>query len=142
MAFVQKEKYTGEWNGETISFNREWSQHRFTDAECEALLTGNEIIIEAVSKKTGKKFSVAGKLGQSTYEGKSFVGFQPNFEKKIIPISFLGHVFSNDERKTLEKGKPVYCIDLISKSNNEFSAWVKFDPNEGIQMSFVDEEQE
>ena len=43
--FKQKEKYTGEFNGQTISFNREWSNHRFTDAECEALLKGNEIII-------------------------------------------------------------------------------------------------
>jgi len=134
--FKQKEKYTGEWKGNTISFNREWSNHRFTDAECEALLKGHEIIIEATSNKTGKKFSVAGSLGEGFYEGKSFISFQPNFEKKIIPISFCGHVFSNKERKDLEDGKSLILTDLKSKKGTDFTASVTFDSTDGIDMSF------
>ena len=134
--FKQKEKYTGEWKGNTISFNREWSGHRFTDAECEALLNGNEIIIEAVSKKTGNKFSVAGSLGDGFYEGKSFVAFQPDFNKKIIPISFCGHIFSNKERKDLENGKTLLLTDLKSKKGTDFTANITFNDKDGLDMSF------
>ena len=134
--FKQKEKYTGEWKGNTISFNREWSNHRFTDAECEALLKGNEIIIEAVSNKTGNKFSVAGKLGEGFYEGKSFISFQPDFNKKIVPISFLGHVFSNKERKILEEGKTLLVTDLKSKKGTDFTANLTFNTEDGLEMNF------
>ena len=134
--FKQKEKYTGEYKGQTISFNREWSGHRFTDAECEALLKGNEIIIEAVSKKTGKKFSVAGKLGEGFYEGKAFISFQPDFDKKIVPISFCGHVFSNKERKTLEDGKTLLLTDLKSKKGDDFTANLTFNTTDGLEMNF------
>lgn len=134
--YPEKEKYTGEWNGQTISFNREWSGHRFTDAECEALLAGNEIIIEAKSKKTGNMFSVCGKLGNGEYEGKKFVAFQPDFNRKIVPISFLGHVFSSKERTALENGQEIFCNDLISKQNNKFEARLKFDEKDGLKMEF------
>ena len=140
--FVQKEKYTGEFNGQTVSFNREWSGHKFTDAECEALLAGSEIIIEAVSKKTGNKFSVCGKLDQGMYNGKSFYAFQPDFNKKIIPITLNGHVITNKEREALEKGKEILIQDFISKTNNQYAALVTFDEKEGIKLEFQNSRQD
>lgn len=134
--YPEKEKYTGEWNGNTVSFNREWSGHRFSDAECEALLNGAEIIIEAKSKKTGNLFSVCGKLGEGEYNGKRFISFQPDFEKKIIPISFLSHVFSSKERKALEDGKQIKVDDLVSRSGNKFEAMITFDEESGLNMEF------
>ena len=134
--YPEKEKYTGEWNGKTVSFKREWSGHRFSDSECEALLNNSEIIIEAKSKKTGNLFSVCGKLGENEYEGKKFIAFIPNFNKKIVPISFLGHIFSKEERKDLEKGKSIIAEDLISKAGNKFKANLNFDNKDGLKMTF------
>ena len=41
-----------------------------------ATVAGEEITIEAVSQKTGKKFKCKGKLENQTYNGNSFVGFK------------------------------------------------------------------
>lgn len=133
---VKKEKYSGTWNGQEVAFNREWSGHRFTDQECEALLNGQTIIIEAISKKSGNKFSVSGQLGMNEYEGKTFCAFQPDFNRKIIPISLNGHIFSNKERKNLEDGKSVYVIDFVSKAGKEYSATVTFNEKNGIKLEF------
>lgn len=133
---VKKEKYYGVWQDQEVSFNREWSGHKFTDQECEALLDGQTIIIEAISKKTGNKFSVAGKLGMGTYEGKSFCSFQPDFNRKIVPISLNGHIFSNSERKKLEDGQSIYVIDFVSKAGKEYSATVTFNTKDGIKLEF------
>ena len=136
MEYTPKEKYTGEFNGNTVSFNREWSGHRFTDAECEALLQGNEIIIEAVSKK-GNKYSVAGKLGEGVFNDKPFFGFQANFDKKIIPISYFERIISNEERKLLEEGQYVVMPGLkSSKTGNMFTARVHFDEKDGMSFDF------
>ena len=134
--FVEKEKCKGNWKGHDISFNREWSGHRFTDAECEALLAGKEIIIEAKSSKTGNLFSVCGKLGEGEYKGKSFIAFQPNFDKKIIPVSFLGHTFSAEERKKLENNDMIIISDFVSKAGKTFEAGVTFDTKEGLKLNF------
>ena len=134
--FPEKEKYTGQWNGQTVSFNREWSGHRFSDAECEALLNGAEIIIEAKSKKTGNLFSVCGKLGEGEYNGKHFIAFQPDFNRKIIPVSFLSHVISPKERKALEEGQEILVDDLVSKAGNKFEARLRFNEKDGLQMAF------
>ena len=133
--YKQKEKYSGKFKGEDITFNREWAGHRFTDAECEALLNGKEIIIEAVSKK-GKKFSVAGKLGENSFNDRIFYSFIPDFDKHILPISFCGYEFTNEEREELEKGQSVFCTGLVGKSGKEFDAHVTFNTKKGIELKF------
>lgn len=72
--------YTGEDKnkGESVSFNKEWSGHTFTDEEVELLLKGEEIEIEAISKK-GKPYKVSGTLAKQKYKGNEFWGFKPDF---------------------------------------------------------------
>lgn len=72
----KKEKYTGKWNGENVSFTRSWSTHRFTDEECERLLAGEEIVISGLKRPNGKTYSVKGKLERQNYDGHEFVGFK------------------------------------------------------------------
>ena len=136
MEYQSKEKFVGTWKNNTIEFTREWSGYRFSDEECKLLLEGKTIVIEAVSKKTGSKFSVCGKLGEQEYNGKQFIGFIPDFNKKIVPISFLGHVISDKERKDLTDGKEIFVKGLTSKKGNSFDAWLKFDSKEGMEMRF------
>lgn len=69
--FVKKEKYSGTWNGEEISFSRVWGGYRFTDEECEQLLKGDKI---AVTSAKGRKFT--GALARQNFKGKDFVGFK------------------------------------------------------------------
>ena len=56
-----------------------WGGYRFTDEECEILLKGKEVTIEAVSQKTGNSYVVTGKLAEQNYQGRKFVGFKPDF---------------------------------------------------------------
>lgn len=139
------DKYSGIWNGKEVKFKREFSGHQFTDEECEALLNGAEISFEATSK-TGNKYTCYGSLAEQSFtnkEGKEvkFVGFKPDFETKRIPPKFVGHVFTEEEIEELEKGNTVYATDLISKAGKEFSAYLRFDKKEGMQMAFNNSEE-
>lgn len=73
--YPQREKYEGQFEGQTVRFNREWAGHRFTDEECEALLNGEEISFEA-NKKAGGTFRAVGTLGKAEYNGHEYWGFQ------------------------------------------------------------------
>ena len=71
--------YSGKWKRRNIRFKRVWGGYRFTDEECEILLKGKEVTIEAVSQKTGNSYVVTGKLAEQNYQGRKFVGFKPDF---------------------------------------------------------------
>jgi hypothetical protein len=77
------DRYKGVWKktGETVSFKREWSGIVFTDKQCKDLLNGRIITFEVTSKKTGKPYIAKGSLTEKEYEGKKFVGFEPDFSK-------------------------------------------------------------
>lgn len=79
--FVKKEKSEGTHSsGKSISFNREWGGHAFTEKECKDLLAGKTISFEAISK-AGKDYPAKGKLVEQTYNGTKFWGFKPDFAK-------------------------------------------------------------
>ena len=134
--FPEKEKYSGTYKptNKEIKFNRVWSTHRFTDKECKLLLEGEEIRFKALSK-AGKEYEARGCLQEQEYNGRKFWGFKLNTDKSI-PDIFNGHQFSDKEKKDLEKGKTIYVIDLISKAGKNYSAYLKFDKEKGMQMAF------
>lgn len=145
-----KEKYNGTWNGKNVSFTREWSGHRFTDDECEALCRGEEIeITDCVSAKTGKTFGVHGNLAKQKFNGHSYVGFQSlgflngngnSKSGKNIPASWCQHTFTDDEIAALEAGTEIYVQGLVSKANKVFSAYISYGMtdkgHDGINMRF------
>lgn len=123
----KKEKYTGVWanTGESVSFNREWGKHRFTDQECEDLLAGKEIEILGLVSANGNTYGVVGKLSEQTYNGHKFIGFERlGFaQSKTVPAQWSGHKFTEDERMMLEQGLSVILDDCVSKkSNRKFSS--------------------
>lgn len=128
----QKEKYTGKWNGKDVSFNRVWSDHRFTDDECEALCRGEEISIFGLTSKKGTTYGVTGKLAEQTYNGAKFIGFErtgfanANSTASGIPKEWCKHVFTEDEITLLEAGKSVELDGCISKKGNVFACKVHF----------------
>lgn len=74
------ERCYGKWNGKDISFKKIYSGYTFSETECKILLSGGEIQINNLtSKKSGKQFSVKGKLANQTYNGHKFVGFKAEF---------------------------------------------------------------
>lgn len=128
----QKEKYTGNWNGKDVSFNRVWSEHRFTDDECEALCRGEEISIFGLISKKGTTYGVTGKLAEQTYNGAKFIGFErtgfanANSTSSGIPKKWCEHVFTDDEIALLEAGKSVELDGCISKKGSVFACKVHF----------------
>lgn len=138
--FQEKEKYVGHFNGMEVRFNRVWSDYRFTDEECEALLAGEEIHIRPTSKKTGKEYDCYGKLVEQEYNGNKFFGFQPDFKTKRVPTSFGDYKFSKQELKDLEEGRVIYCNNLTSKKGTKYNAYFKFTQKDGLKMSFTNEE--
>lgn len=128
------ERFTGTWKGQEVSPKREWSGHRFTDQECEDLLAGKEITIEAVSAKTGRTFKCKGKLSNQTYNGKKFVGFERtefvndgSAGNANGPDGWCKHTFTEKERTALLAGKTVKCKSFVGKSGKKFGAEVKWD---------------
>ena len=143
----QKEKYDGVWSGKKVSFNRVYSGHRFTDAECEALCRGEEIEVRDLkSEKTGATYGVKGKLSEQSYNGHSFVGFEridfldtkPGASGSSAPaadrytgtwkrkkISFKrewgGHYFTDAECEALCRGEEIQVDNLVSAKGNTYS---------------------
>jgi DNA topoisomerase-3 len=148
--YVEKEYFEGTWEktGEHVRFNRTWSGHRFTDQECMDLLAGKDIEITAQSKKTGDDFTVIGALGEGEYQGRTFVGFTPDFTKPtsaakrgVAPKSMLGVKLTDEQRAKIEAGEKVLVKGMKSKkSGKNFDAYLfledKPDGTRGIAFSF------
>lgn len=135
---VQKEKAEGTWKGKAVSFAREWSGHRFTDAEVADLLAGKEIeVTDFVSAKSGNTFGAKGKLAEQTFKGKKYVGFKlgdflggSGGQPGEIPGSYLGHKFTAKELDDLKAGKTIEVKGYTSKAGKKFDAptsWGKKD---------------
>lgn len=140
------ERFEGTWEGEQVSCKRVWSGHRFTDDECEKLLNGEEIEIEAHSARTGKPFKCAGKLARLTYNDTSYIGFD---RRRFInegagpgnpvpegeapgPEGWCRYTFSDAERADLLAGKTVRVIKkFVGRSGRAFSAEVRWNSAEG-----------
>lgn len=148
--YVEKEYFEGTWQktGAHVRFNRTWSGHRFTDQECMDLLAGKDIEITAQSKKTGDDFTVIGALGEGEYQGRTFVGFTPDFTKPtsaakrgVAPKSMLGVKLTDEQREKIEAGEKVLVKGMKSKkSGKNFDAYLfledKPDGTRGIAFSF------
>lgn len=137
----QKEKADGVWapRGLPVSFSREWSGHRFTDAEVAALLAGKEITITAISAKNqaagaaDPSFVCRGVLAEQEYKGRTFIGFNMvGFGAKdaqgnaLAPTSWCGHKFSADELRDLNAGQKIFHDKFISKTGKTFAATLSF----------------
>lgn len=148
--YVEKEYFEGTWDktGAHVRFNRTWSGHRFTDQECMDLLAGKDIEITAQSKKTGDDFTVIGALGEGEYQGRTFVGFTPDFTKPtsaakrgVAPKTMLGVKLTDEQRAKIEAGEKVLVKGMKSKkSGKNFDAYLfledKPDGTRGIAFSF------
>lgn len=80
--FPLREGYVrGTFKGETVTIKGSWSDHTFTDDELKRLFAGETIAIN-YTQKSGKEDNANGKLEWQTYQGKRFLGFKPQFEKR------------------------------------------------------------
>ena len=135
----EKEKYEGTWKGKAVKFVREFSGHRFTDAECEALCRGEEISFKATSK-AGKEYTCHGSLADKEFNGHAYVGFDPDFNTARVPDTFCKHDFSDAEKADLEAGKEIYVKGMVSKKGSVFDAYVSFgkkeDGSTGLILNF------
>ena len=138
-----KEKYEGTWKGKPVRFTREWGGHKFTDEECEKLCAGEEIVVDGLVSKDGKKYAITGKLSNQTYNGRKFVGFErtgfANSNKPEIPDEWCKHVFTDVEKQLLLKGETVELEGCISKKGNIFACKVHWGKNERGYMAIVPE---
>ena len=148
--YVEKEYFEGTWakNGQHVKFNRTWSGHCFTDQECMDLLAGQDIEITATSRKTGDDFTVIGALGENEFNGRKFVGFNPDYTKPtsaakrgVAPKSMLGVKLTDEQREKIEAGEKVKVKGMKSKKTGKiFDAYLsledKPDGTRGIAFSF------
>lgn len=80
--FPLREGYVrGTFKGETVTIKGSWSDHTFTDDELKRLFAGETIAIN-YTQKSGKEDNANGKLEWQTYQGKRFLGFKAQFEKR------------------------------------------------------------
>lgn len=137
--FDDKEKVAGEWKGKNISFNRVWGGHRFTDDEVERLLNGEEIEVLGLKGKSGSDYGIVGKLASQTYNGRKFVGFKRTgfASSNNVPNEWCKHVFTDEEKILLERGKTVHIDGAMSKKGNVFSCDVKFAKAEDGRMKII-----
>lgn len=134
------EYFEGNWNGDDIRFKRVWSGYRFTDAECEQLLAGNEITCnDFVSQKTGKKFSARGKLALKEYNDKQYVGFDviEFVHEDRIPDVFLEHKFTKKELEQLYAGEKIHVKGLKSSKGNQFDTDLTWGMRDNGRMGLI-----
>lgn len=140
---VQKEKFSGMWNGKPVGVNRVYGGHRFTDEECERLLAGEEILLTDCVSSSGKPFQAKGKLADLTYNGHKYVGFdgkivsengessggaypqkekfEGTWKRKKVSVNrvYCGHRFTDEECKDLLAGKEIEILGLKSQSTGK-----------------------
>ena len=148
--YVEKEYFEGAWVPENrhVRFNRTWSGHRFTDQECMDLLAGKDIEITATSARTGGEFTVIGSFGEYEFQGRTCIGFIPDFSKPtsaakrgVAPKSMLGVKLTDEQREKIEAGEKVKVKGMKSKKTGKtFDAYLsledKPDGTRGIAFSF------
>lgn len=139
--------------GEKVRFNKEWSGHTFTDQEITKLLNGDTITIEATNQTTGKTQMVEGSLGQGTFKGRPFWGFQRKSaesytrENAPFPKSWSGYVFTKEDQKRLRAGEKIKIQAISSKTKKPFNVEITFEIKEfkgnkswGIEPHFTQRE--
>lgn len=117
-SFTPKEKVTGVYQptAEQISFNKEWSSHKFTDDEISKLLAGETISFQATAKN-GNAYVARGSLQKQEFNGHEFWGFA--LAQNSVPQSWAGHTFTQEEIDTLQNGGSVYVTDCVSKKSGK-----------------------
>lgn len=108
-----------------IAFKKVWSGHEFSDDQVAALLAGETIEFQAMSK-AGKPYTARGRLELGEYKGRKYVGFQLVLPDG--PTSWCGHDFTVAEKARLEAGEQIECTDFVSKAGKTFGARVSWDP--------------
>lgn len=122
--------------GEKVRFNKEWGGHEFTVEEIEKLLAGETIMIQAKSKTNGKSYKVEGSLGQGTYKGKPFWGFQRKQadsytrENAPFPKEWSGYKFSREDERKMRAGEKVMIKAVSKNTGNPFEVGVTFELRE------------
>ncbi len=121
------ERVVGMWNGQKVTFNRTYYNHKFTDDEITMLLNGDEIIFETHDNKK-QSVKIKGKLEEQEYQGTKFIGFKGVFMREgyvkgtwngqevTIKGSYMDHVFTQDELQTLFDGGDV---DITTHKNDK-----------------------
>ena len=118
--------------GDEVSCNRvwgandHWDGHRFTDAEVQALLNDKVVAFDATSK-SGNSYRAIGKLGASDFKGKTFIGFQMDFNLEDpdgfqVPKVIAKKTLTDSERADLAAGKRITVKGLTSKKGSKFDA--------------------
>ena len=132
-----KERFSGEFEGEQVSFAREVKGHRFSDEECATLLSGGKVRFKATGKD-GSTYQSYGDLAKQSFVNDSgetveYVGFRPLVDPEVYvegdfrgeKIKFKrvwgGHKFSEAEIKSLLAGEEI-SFDATSKAGKNYTA--------------------
>ena len=78
---LRKGYVRGVFQGKNVTIKGSWSNHKFTDEELKRLFAGETIAINYI-QQSGKEDNINGKLEWQMYQGKRFLGFKPQFEKR------------------------------------------------------------
>jgi DNA topoisomerase-3 len=142
-------KIDGKWNGKPVSIKNEWGGHEFTDEEVQKLFNNEIIEFEAISKN-GNTYTAKGKIEEQEYNGQTFIGFKPIFDKKDDdriegvwkdhPVSIKkewgGHTFTAEEITKLFADKTIE-FEAVSKTGKPYSVKGKLAKQEFNGNSFI-----
>lgn len=162
--FAPRKQYTGtlKATGEEITFEAQFGQHEFTDAECEILLSGGSVPVSGKSK-AGKAYNMDVSLqllapykdpaGEKTWQAapkqsqaaeKHTQQFIPTNEQVSIPKVFMKHAFTTPELNALFTGEAI-VIETESKAGNKGKSTVAIQmrpnynkPGKSLQLGFYD----
>lgn len=115
-------------DGESVRFKRVWGGYRFTDADVDALLNAEDIVIN-----TEKTKGVRGGLDWMTYNGHEYYGFAPwaaeAYTRDIAPIptQWNSHVFTDEEIAGFRRGESVIVISTSSRTGSDYAVKTTFD---------------
>lgn len=131
---IENGRVTYEHNGRTASFANTQLGHMLSDEEVTALLDGESIEFEAISKK-GKPYQAVLRMQEYTYEdndGNERHGFGPRLDfdemnrRRGVPETWCKHLFTAAEKATLEHGGKVHLDDCTSRAGRDFACDVEF----------------
>ena len=109
-----------------------------TEKQIETLNIGKTIFLEDMTTKNGQTFSSFVKLDENGNPG--YTRYNPDTPEGAreiyIPKEINGVAITKDEDATLRRGTPIFLKDMVSRSGEEFSSFVKVDTETG-RMSYA-----
>jgi hypothetical protein len=119
----------------SLKYGQELGKIPLTNKQVDEYNSGKAIFLDGYVKKNGEVDSFFVRRDPDTGKMEFSRRNQDNPSEVYVPSQINGVTINADERETLRKGGHIYLNNMTSRDGNEYSAYVKLNPETGYPMT-------